>query len=117
MNSRVRYWSSNDRQTDTDKQIQIHTDRQANPHTDRYIDTWMDRWIDRQMDRNYLNSSLFHVGRCPTMQRPWTKEEGKNDCTACINANLEALKECDWRAVKFHVKNKITALKRKAFSH
>ena len=42
---------------------------------------------------------------------------GKNDCIACINANLEALKERDWRAVKFHVKNKITALKRKAFSY
>jgi hypothetical protein len=42
---------------------------------------------------------------------------GKNYCISCINANPEALKERDWRAVKFHVKNKITALKRKAFSH
>lgn len=91
------------------------------------------RWID---STNYLNGSHFHVGRCPTMKKPWTKEEtsaversmsrkfiekftvpGKNDCVACINANPEALKERDWKAVKYHVKNKITALKRKAFSH
>ena len=84
----------------------------------------------------YLNGSLFHVGRRPTLKKRWTKEEtsaversmsrkfiekfvlpGKKDCIACINANREALKERDWRAVKFHVKNKIAALKKKAFRH
>lgn len=102
--------------------------------TDRYRQT--DRWMDGWMDRNYLNGSLFHVGRRPTLKKPWTREEtsaversmrrkfiekfvlpGKKDCIACINANREALKERDWRAVKFHVKNKITALKKKAFTH
>ncbi|XP_049905141.1 uncharacterized protein LOC126393210 isoform X3 [Epinephelus moara] len=92
--------------------------------------------IPAQMEVSSSGISSSVKGRRPTVKKPWTKEEtsaversmskkfiekfvvpGKNDCIACINANLEALKERDWRAVKFHVKNKITALKRKAFSH
>ncbi|CAL8354806.1 unnamed protein product [Gadus morhua 'NCC'] len=92
--------------------------------------------IPTQMEVSSSGISSSIKGRHTTTKKPWTKEEtsaversmsrkfiekfvvpGKNDCIACINANPEALKERDWRAVKFHVKNKITALKRKAFSH
>ena len=67
------------------------------------------------------------------VKRPWTKEEAsavernlglflkklevpqKHHCMACINANSETLKGRDWKAVKYFVKNKIAAIKRKAF--
>ena len=67
------------------------------------------------------------------VKRPWTKEEAsavernlgpflkkmevpqKQHCMACINANPETLKGRDWKAVKYFVKNKITAMKRDAF--
>lgn len=38
---------------------------------------------------------------------------GKKDCEACIKAEPVALKDRDWLSVKFFVKNRITALKRK----
>lgn len=88
--------------------------------------------FNRQTVRNYFIDSAFRVGRRATIKKPWTIEEksaveksmskkfierfvvpGKNDCTACIKENPEVLKERDWRAVKFYVKNRIAALKRK----
>lgn len=94
---------------------------------------YLDLKLKRQTDRNDFNDSPFAVGRQAAIKKPWTFEEksaveksmskkfierfvvpGKNDCTACIKENAEALKERDWRAVKFYVKNRITALKRKA---
>lgn len=38
---------------------------------------------------------------------------GKKACEDCIKAEPESLKERDWLSVKFFVKNKITALKKK----
>ncbi|KAL6467410.1 hypothetical protein MHYP_G00252140 [Metynnis hypsauchen] len=38
---------------------------------------------------------------------------GKKDCEACIKAEPLAFKDRDWLSVKFFVKNRITALKRK----
>ncbi|KAL7841057.1 hypothetical protein SRHO_G00247480 [Serrasalmus rhombeus] len=38
---------------------------------------------------------------------------GKKDCEACIKAEPVAFKDRDWLSVKFFVKNRITALKRK----
>ncbi|KAK0148530.1 hypothetical protein N1851_011137 [Merluccius polli] len=37
----------------------------------------------------------------------------KEDCDKCLKSELEALKNRDWKALKFYIKNKITALKRK----
>ncbi|XP_041841745.1 uncharacterized protein LOC121654512 isoform X2 [Melanotaenia boesemani] len=70
-------------------------------------------------------------GKQTTVKRSWTSEEcgavqkhlrnfiimnqvpGKKDCEQCISAEPEALKNRDWRAVKFFIKNRITAMKRK----
>ncbi|KAG7465900.1 hypothetical protein MATL_G00159130 [Megalops atlanticus] len=41
------------------------------------------------------------------------KVPGKSDCEACICAEPHALRDRDWSSVKFFVKNRITALKRK----
>ena len=67
------------------------------------------------------------------VKRPWSKEEvsavesnlavflkklevpQKQHCMACINAQPDILKGRDWKAVKYFVKNKITAIKRSAF--
>ncbi|KAM4041497.1 uncharacterized protein ACNLHF_012512 isoform 1-T1 [Anomaloglossus baeobatrachus] len=69
-------------------------------------------------------------GRKPVKKIPWNREEvkavekhmikfihkckvpGKNDCVACIAAEPFALKDRNWLAVKFYIKNRITALKR-----
>ncbi|KAM4577992.1 uncharacterized protein V3H82_012082 [Fundulus diaphanus] len=40
------------------------------------------------------------------------KVPGKTDCEACIMASPEALKDRDWKAIKFYVKNRITAIQR-----
>ncbi|XP_019212191.1 uncharacterized protein LOC102080509 isoform X2 [Oreochromis niloticus] len=42
------------------------------------------------------------------------KVPGKSDCVACIEASPKALKNRTWTAVKFYVKNRITAMQRKA---
>ncbi|XP_041824505.1 uncharacterized protein LOC121655287 [Melanotaenia boesemani] len=70
-------------------------------------------------------------GKQTTVKRSWTSEEcgavqkhlrnfiiinqvpGKKDCEQCISAEPEALKNRDWRAVKFFIKNRIKAMKRK----
>lgn len=38
---------------------------------------------------------------------------GKVDCIACITAAPKALGERDWQAVKYYIKNRITAYERK----
>ncbi|XP_054867654.1 uncharacterized protein LOC129349183 isoform X1 [Amphiprion ocellaris] len=40
------------------------------------------------------------------------KVPGKSDCTACIKASPDALKDRSWTGVKFYVKNRITAVRR-----
>ncbi|CAL8366408.1 unnamed protein product [Boreogadus saida] len=70
-------------------------------------------------------------GRHPFKRRMWEKEEilavekhmmsfitscrvpGKSDCDKCIQQEKEALKNRDWLAIKFYIKNRITALKSK----
>ncbi|XP_070406966.1 uncharacterized protein [Nothobranchius furzeri] len=65
------------------------------------------------------------------VKRSWTPEEcaavdkhlrrfivrsqvpGKEECQRCITAAPEALRNRDWKAVKYYVKNRITALRRK----
>ncbi|XP_029942329.1 uncharacterized protein LOC115384133 isoform X4 [Salarias fasciatus] len=42
------------------------------------------------------------------------KVPGKSECTACLKASPDALKARSWTAVKFYVKNRITALKRQS---
>jgi hypothetical protein len=37
----------------------------------------------------------------------------KEDCDKCLKSEPEALKNRDWKALKFYIKNRITALKRK----
>ncbi|XP_059215616.1 uncharacterized protein LOC131993639 [Centropristis striata] len=70
-------------------------------------------------------------GKQTVVKRTWTTEEcaaverhlkksilmnqvpGKEDCQRCITAEPEALKNRDWRAVKYFVKNRISSLRRK----
>ncbi|KAM9851343.1 uncharacterized protein ACBR49_006634 [Aulostomus maculatus] len=70
-------------------------------------------------------------GKQTAVKRSWTPEEcgaverhlkefivgyqvpGKLDCERCITAEPQALGSRDWRAVKYFVKNRITALRRK----
>lgn len=40
------------------------------------------------------------------------KVPGKADCVSCIEASPKELENRTWKAVKYYVKNKITALKR-----
>lgn len=40
------------------------------------------------------------------------KVPGKSACISCIKASPEALKGRSWTAVKFYVKNRITAIQR-----
>ena len=42
------------------------------------------------------------------------KVPGKSDCVDCITASPEALENRDWKAVKFYVKNRITAIQRES---
>lgn len=76
-------------------------------------------------------SCHFEIERQTTVKRPWTTEEcaavekhlkkyivlnqvpGKLDCELCISAEPESLKNRDWKAVKYYVKNRITSVKRK----
>ncbi|XP_030218994.1 uncharacterized protein LOC115548476 [Gadus morhua] len=69
--------------------------------------------------------------RKPQKKRPWETEETnavekhmrnfiltcnvprKEDCDKCLKSEPEALKNRDWKALKFYIKNRITALKRK----
>ncbi|CAJ1074397.1 hypothetical protein F2P79_020338 [Xyrichtys novacula] len=71
------------------------------------------------------------TARQPVKKRPWEREEilavekhmmsfittcrvpGKRDCDKCIEQEKEALKNRNWLAIKFYIKNRITALKRK----
>lgn len=38
---------------------------------------------------------------------------GKRDCDKCLNAEKTALKDRNWLAIKFYIKNRITALKKR----
>lgn len=42
------------------------------------------------------------------------KVPGKQECVACLEASPEALKNRSWKAVKFYVKNRITAIQRES---
>lgn len=70
-------------------------------------------------------------GRQPCKRRTWNKREvlavekhlmafintcrvpGKADCDKCLKQEPDALRHRNWLAVKFYVKNRITALKNK----
>ncbi|CAK6976189.1 uncharacterized protein LOC117812108 isoform X2, partial [Scomber scombrus] len=70
-------------------------------------------------------------GKRTVVKKSWTTEEsgaverhlkkqiimnqvpGKEECERCITAEPQALKNRDWRAVKYYVKNRITSLRRK----
>jgi len=72
--------------------------------------------------------SFLGASRCP--KRKWTEEEvkavenklldcitsgrvpGKRQCEDCIRSAPVLLKQRTWEAVKFYVKNRITAFKR-----
>lgn len=78
-----------------------------------------------------VNVFTFFTARQSVKKRAWETEEilaverhlksfittcrvpGKRDCDKCLEQEKEALKNRDWLAVKFYVKNRITALKRK----
>lgn len=71
------------------------------------------------------------IGRQPFKRRMWEKEEiravekhmmsfitscrvpGKSDCDKCLQLEKEALQNRNWLAIKFYIKNRITALKHK----
>ncbi|XP_057218826.1 uncharacterized protein LOC130571704 isoform X1 [Triplophysa rosa] len=77
-----------------------------------------------------LKKKKGHVKRMP-----WSKEEihavekhmmnfiknskvpGKADCLRCIQAEPLALKNREWPALKFYIKNRITTLQRKKLTH
>ncbi|KAG7235458.1 hypothetical protein INR49_002689 [Caranx melampygus] len=124
-----------DKMGEEDSEIRGGEDSETEGMSETRLSNTLPPEIPTQMEVSSSGISSSKKERRPTTKKPWTKEEssavdrsmsqkfiekfvvpGKNDCIACINANPEALKERDWRAVKFHVKNKITALKRKAFS-
>ncbi|XP_052456360.1 uncharacterized protein LOC128016052 isoform X26 [Carassius gibelio] len=70
-------------------------------------------------------------GKQTAVKRSWTPDEcaavdthlrrfivmnqvpGKEECQRCITAEPQALRNRDWKAVKYYVKNRITALRRK----
>ncbi|XP_055022443.1 uncharacterized protein LOC129412454 isoform X2 [Boleophthalmus pectinirostris] len=90
---------------------------------------WSD---DSDGDDMPLQKTKSKTARKPQKRRPWEKEEmnaverhmisfihscrvpGKDDCDRCLKSEPEALKNRDWKAIKFYIKNRITALKRKA---
>ena len=57
---------------------------------------------------NEIHAAEKHIMR---FIQSW-KVAGKADCVRCIEAEALALKNRDWLAVKFYVKNRITALQR-----
>ncbi|KAL7405935.1 hypothetical protein ABVT39_010494 [Epinephelus coioides] len=70
-------------------------------------------------------------GKQSAVKRSWTPDEcaavdrhlrkfivrnqvpGKEACQRCITAELQALRNRDWKAVKYYIKNRISALRRK----
>lgn len=72
-----------------------------------------------------------YLGKKAAVKRCWTPEEiaavekhlkrfmvrqdvpGKADCERCISAEPQALHNRDWKAVKYFIKNRITAMRRK----
>ncbi|XP_039537519.1 uncharacterized protein LOC120485803 [Pimephales promelas] len=90
-----------------------------------------------QQDTVTTTQALHHkpkkrdAGRQPFKRRVWEKEEihavekhmmsfitscrvpGKSDCDKCLNLEKAALKNRNWLAIKFYIKNRITALKNK----
>ena len=75
---------------------------------------------------------ISHVVRRPVQRKKWQPEEihavekhmmnfirtchvpGKADCDGCLKSEPLHLKDRDWKAIKFYVKNRIDALKRKS---
>ena len=71
------------------------------------------------------------VGKESAIKRSWTADEcaaverhlrsfivrsrvpGKMECQRCVDAEAQALANKDWKAVKYFVKNRISALRRK----
>lgn len=71
------------------------------------------------------------LGREMVGRKSWTPEEcaavnrhlhkyinicqvpGKLDCEQCVAAEPEALKNRDWKGVKYYIKNRITSMKKK----
>ncbi|TRY91749.1 hypothetical protein DNTS_002819 [Danionella cerebrum] len=78
-----------------------------------------------------LKRSVKKRGKKAVIKRSWTPEEsaavnkhlrkfivmnqvpGKDDCERCIAAEPDALRTRDWKAVKYFIKNRITAVRRK----
>ena len=72
-----------------------------------------------------------YLGKQPAVKRSWTPEDcvaverhlrkfilrnevpGKMDCQRCITEEPQALVNRDWKAVKYFIKNRITAMRRK----
>ncbi|XP_077091528.1 uncharacterized protein LOC143742525 [Siphateles boraxobius] len=70
-------------------------------------------------------------GKETTVKRSWTTDEcavverhlrkfivrshvpGKMDCQRCVDAEAQALGNRDWKAVKYFIKNRISAIRRK----
>ena len=74
---------------------------------------------------------ISNLARKPQKRKLWETEEitavekhmmnfirtccvpGKDDCDKCLDSEPEALKSRNWKALKFYIKNRIVALKRK----
>ncbi|KAK0139427.1 hypothetical protein N1851_023856 [Merluccius polli] len=92
--------------------------------------------LRRVQDRalSFKTTNIFYfanLGKKPAIRRPWTPEEcaaikrqlrrflimnitpGKADCEKCLSAEPKALKNRDWKAVKYFVKNRSYELRKK----
>ncbi|XP_039676096.1 uncharacterized protein LOC120571287 [Perca fluviatilis] len=64
--------------------------------------------------RNWLLAEVHAVEKTLMAFIECGKVPGKSDCVACIKASPEALTKRTWTAVKFYVKNRITAIQRES---
>lgn len=79
----------------------------------------------------YQRKSAKKTGKETAVKRSWTTGEcaaverhlrkfivrsqvpGKKDCQRCVDAEAQALGNRDWKAVKYFIKNRISAIRRK----
>ncbi|XP_041939777.1 uncharacterized protein LOC121700696 isoform X8 [Alosa sapidissima] len=117
---------------DSDTEVQRESDTQVQKRTQSVLrlnerESSSDG-DDRRKSVQKKKSKTIHK---PQKRRPWETEEiaavekhmrnfiltcnvpRKCDCDKCLKSEPVALKNRDWKALKFYIKNRITALKRK----
>ncbi|KAE8295332.1 hypothetical protein D5F01_LYC06258 [Larimichthys crocea] len=116
-----------------DPEAAYESDSLENPVTTENETTGPDVSIPQKdtVTQTHPNKSLKSLKGRQHSKRMWEKEEvaaverhmmsfitscrvpGKADCVKCLNVEKTALKNRNWLAIKFYVKNRITALKKK----